>query len=302
MLSCRIVAKDYYELLGVERDASPEQIKKAFRKAALEHHPDRAEDETAAEARFKEINEAYAVLSDPEKRRQYDMFGSDRFHQQFSQEDIFNSASYGSIQDILGDLGIGGDIFSRIFGRFGGRGGRSPDPYAAAPARGQDAESTVTVTFEEAVHGGERQISIGAPNGPKRSLNVKIPAGTMDGTRLRLKGQAGGAPPGDLYLRLQVLPHPHFRRRGNRDLEVEVPIDVLALILGGSTLVPTIAAGNKKVKIQPGTQPGLAIRLRGFGVPLDPPGDLYAIIRARIPQHLTGEQRALLEQLRATGL
>jgi curved DNA-binding protein len=299
------VAKDYYELLGVARDASADEIKKAFRKKALEHHPDRAEDKVAAEARFKEINEAYAVLSDEQKRRQYDMFGSDRFHQQFSQEDIFDNSRVGSIQDILGDLGFGGDIFSRIFGRFGGRGpaGFGGDPFGAAPARGQDAESVITVSFDEAIAGGDRQIAVGPPGGPTRSLNVKIPPGTTDGTRLRLKGQAGGTPPGDLYLRIQVLPHPRFRLRDNqRDLEVEVTVNVLDLILGGSASVPTLRAGDKKVKVQPGTQPGTTIRLKGFGVPGEPAGDLYATVRATFPEDLTDEQRELFEKLRATGL
>jgi len=288
------VAKDYYELLDVARDASQDEIKKAFRKQALEHHPDRAEDKVAAEARFKEINEAYAVLSDEAKRHQYDMYGSDRFHQQFSQEDIFDNTSFGSIQDILGDLGFGGDVFSRVFG---GRG-----PGGPRPARGQDAESAITVSFDEAIAGGERQIAVGPPGGPTRSLNVKIPAGTMDGTRLRLKGQAGGTPPGDLYLRIQVLPHPHFRLRDRRDLEIEVTVNVLDLILGGSATVPTLRAGEKKVKVQAGTQPGTAIRLKGFGVPGEPPGDLYAVVRTSFPEDLTDEQRQLFEKLRATGL
>ncbi len=296
------MAKDYYEILGVQRDASQDEIKKAFRKKALEHHPDRAEgDKSAAEARFKEVNEAYAVLSDESKRQQYDMFGSDRFRQQFSQEDIFDSTSFGSIQDILGDLGFGGDIFSRIFGRFGGRGGARADPFAGAGRqRAPDAESAITIPFEEAMAGSERQLAVGPPGGPTRSLTVKIPPGTRDGTRLRLKGQAGGTPPGDLYLRIQVLPHPHFRLRGERDLEIEIAVNVIDLILGGSARVPTLRDGDKKVKVNAGTQPGTAIRLKGYGVP--PSGNLYAIVRATFPEQLTDEQRELFEKLRATGL
>jgi curved DNA-binding protein len=319
---CLSMAADYYELLGVERSATPEQIKKAFRKLALEFHPDKAKekDKARAEEKFKEINEAYAVLSDPDKRRQYDAFGSERFHQRFSQEDIFNGSA-SSLQDILSDMGFGGDIFSRIFGRFGGRGrpqrggfnpmGGTPfqGNFGDAAGTGPAVKGSVTIGFEEAVYGGERQVSLAAPGGPERKLKVKVPPGTADGSTLRLKGQGGppppGGAPGDLLLEVRVALHPVFRFRGSRDLELEIKVDVLTLVLGGTAEVPTLRDGAKRIKIGACTQPGTAIRLKGFGVPAHrkaKAGDLYAIVRAHIPETLTPEQEALFQKLRSTGL
>lgn len=330
------MSTDYYELLGVERTASPDEIKKAFRRLALKYHPDRAEDKVGAEAKFKEINEAYAVLSDAEKRKQYDLFGADGFHQRYSQDDIFEGANLGSIQDILGDLGLGGDLFSRIFGRFagGGRGGghspfggtrepfgspfpgggfngTSPFPSASAGPgmRDGDAQAEVTISFDEAVLGAERQVNLSRPGGSPRTLTVKIPPATEEGSRLRLRGQAGpsagGGPPRDLYLVIKVTPHAIFSRRTKKDIETEVPVSILDLVLGGSATVPTLCDGDKHVKIRPGTQPGTAVRLRGFGAQAsgsEPAGDLYAILRATIPEKLSEEQKALFEQLRAGGM
>jgi curved DNA-binding protein len=308
------MARDYYAILGVDRSATPEEIKKAFRKLALEHHPDRAKDKKAAEAKFKEINEAYAVLSDEQKRRQYDMFGPDQFRQQYTQEDIFSDSSFGSIQDILGDLGFGGDIFSRVFGRFGRstRYPRSANPFSggfSGQMRGQDGQSEITIGFDEAVLGGDRQLSIGQPGGPPRTLKVRIPPGSRDGSKLRLKGQGGagppGAPPGDLYLTIRVTPHPRFAWRGERDLQVEVGVPVVDLVLGGSVAVPTLGGGEKRVKIRPFTQPGTALRLKGLGAPQagsTPAGDLYAIIEALIPESISQEQKELFEALKKSGL
>ncbi len=308
-------------LLGVERSASQDEIKKAFRRLALEHHPDRADDKVAAEAKFKEINEAYAVLSDEEKRQQYDMFGAEGFRQRYSQEDIFGGANVGSIQDILGDLGYGGDIFSRIFGGFG-RGGRqtghgggtnpfggNPFAGAAGAIKGGDVTAEVTIGFEDAIFGAERELRTMQQGGQQKTLKIKIPPATGDGNKLRLKGQGGPSPgtgpPGDLYLEIKVAPHPLFRRRSARDLEVDVNVGLVALALGGSVDVPTLRDGIKRVKVRPGTQPGSAIRLKGFGVPESKgktAGDLYAIVQASIPAKLDDEQRALFEKLRTSGL
>jgi curved DNA-binding protein len=326
------MAKDYYEILGVSRDASAEELKKAFRRLAMQHHPDRAEDKVAAEAKFKEINEAYAVLSDPEKRKQYDMFGADHFHQQFSQEDIFRGFNFGSIQDMLGDLGFGGDVFTRVFGGSqGGRrghraGARGFDPFGAGapfpggfgagftghggPVKGQDTQAEVTLPFEEAILGCERQLSLSQPGGgAARSLKVKIPPGTADGSKLRLKGQGGpgpaGAEPGDLFLQVRVGPHPRFQRRGEQDLQTEIHVSVTDLVLGGTAVVGTLQGVDKRIKVRPGTQPGTALRLRGFGVPKSksrPAGDLYAIVQVSVPQDLSEEQTRLFEQLRSSGL
>ena len=310
------MAKDYYQLLGVERSASADEIKKAFRKKAMEHHPDRAEDKEAGEAKFKEINEAYAVLSDTEKRQAYDTYGADGFRQRFSQEDIFNSANFGSFSEMFGDMGFGGDVFSRIFGGGGQRSGfggssffNQGNPFGGGPAKGQDAETKITVSFDEAINGGERQISLRQPDGGTRSLNVKIPPGSKNGSKLRLKGQAHAAPAGgtagDLYLEIDVAAHPEFRRRGERDLEVDVSIGLVDLALGCSIDVPTLRAGEKRIKIKEGTQPGTAIRLKGFGVPASGSrvvGDLYAIVQVSAPEELSAEQKKLFEKLRKSGL
>ncbi len=313
------MAKDYYKILDVERSASADEIKKAFRKKAMEHHPDRASDKVAAEAKFKEANEAYAVLSDPEKRQQYDRFGAEGFGRRFSQEDIFSNFDFGSVQDIFGGGGGGGDIFSKIFGGFGGFGGSGGascgggscgcNHQTGGPPRGQDARSEITVGFEEAALGGERQITLQVPGQGTRSLKVKIPAGTRDGSKLRLKGQGApaqaGGQAGDLYLEIKVAPDPRFRRRDEHDLEVDVTLPVLELILGGSVEVPTLRDGIKKVKIRPGTQPGTTIRLPGFGLPTIKKagqGDLFALLRTVVPDQLSDEQKTLFEQLRESGL
>ena len=313
------MAKDYYQLLGIERSASADEIKKAFRKKAMQHHPDRAEDKVAAEAKFKEINEAYAVLSDTEKRQAYDTYGADGFRQRFSQEDIFNSANFGSFSEMFGDMGFGGDLFSRIFGGGGGKragsgfGGSSffnqGNPFGGGPAKGQDAETKITVSFEEAINGGERQISLRQPDGGSRALNVKIPPGSQHGSKLRLKEQGHPAPaggtPGDLYLQIEVAPHPHFRRKGERDLEVDVSLGFVDLALGCSVEVPTLREGTKRIKLKAGTQPGTAVRLKGFGVAArgaKPAGDLYACVQVSVPEELSSEQKKLFEKLRKSGL
>lgn len=308
----RILAKDYYRLLGVEKTASADQIKKAFRKKAMEYHPDRAKDKAAAEAKFKEINEAYAVVGDEEKRRQYDMFGSEGFGQRFSQEDIFKNFNFGSIQDVLGDLGGGGDIFSKIFGGEAGAG--KPFNFhfrsSASPqdSRGGDVETTTSISFEQAVCGGEHLVSVTQLTG-QHNLKVKIPAGTQNGRKMRLRGKGHpatlGGPVGDLYLTFKVQPHPALRYRGQRDLEVDVAVGIIDLVLGGGADVLTLDQGSKRIKIKAGTQPGTTIRLRGFGVPANSEhaaGDLYAIISAKIPDRLTQDQQALFERLRESGL
>lgn len=315
----RAVAQDYYKMLGVERSASQDEIKKAFRRLALEHHPDRADDKVAAEEKFKEINEAYAVLSDEEKRKQYDMFGAEGFRQRYTQEDIFGGANVGSIQDILGDLGYGGDIFSRIFGGFGRGGrqaGRAGNPFGANPyagsagaIKGGDVTAEVTIGFDDAIFGAERELKMVQQGGQQKTLKVKIPPATEDKTKLRLKGQGGpspgSGPPGDLFLVVNVASHPQFRRRSARDLEVDVDVGLITLALGGSVDVPTLRDGNKRVKVRSGTQPGSAIRLKSFGVPESkgkPAGDLYAVVQASVPPELNDKQKALFEKLRDSGL
>ena len=320
------MAKDYYQVLGVTRQTSAEDIKKAFRNLAMKHHPDRAENKAEAEAKFKEINEAYAVLSDAKQRAQYDMYGSETFHQRFTQDDIFNKANFNSVQDILSDLELGNDIFSKIFGRFGRghesarRAGNAPGRSAGFSGAGRatshsagptssDAETELPITFEESVFGGEKQVTLNDSQGNPKTLKIKLPPGTEEDGKLRLKGQGGrtmaGAPPGDLYLRLKIQPHPVFKRRDSRDLETEIEVSIVELALGGVAVVPTLREGDKRVKVKENTPPGTALRLRGFGVPghgSTPAGDLYALLRAKLPTTLSPEQKSLFEQLRKTGL
>ncbi len=296
------MGKDYYAVLGLEKSASAEQIKKAYRKLAVKYHPDKNPGDQAAEERFKEVSEAYAVLSDPEKRRQYDQFGQDGFHQRFSQEDIFRNADFG---DIFREFGFGGgdDIFSQLFG-----GGRTSSFHRQRPrpVKGQDYLMRITIPFRQAILGGERRIDLDR-DGTAEHIQVRIPVGVEPGQKLRIAGKGGasssGGPPGDLLLEIQITPDARFKRDG-RNLIHTVKVPLTGACLGTSVDVPTLD-DVKRVKVKPGTQNGGKIRLRGYGVPGragQPAGDLYVIVEVKVPSHLSSEQKALLEQLRETGL
>ncbi len=306
--------KDYYQVLGVTRDAGPEDIKKAYRRLAMQFHPDRNPGDKAAEERFKAINEAYAVLSDPEKRKQYDQFGSEGFHRRYTQEDIFRGFDFQSIFRDFG-LDLGGDLFESLFG--GGGRGRSRvhvrwgDPFGgggAGPraARGQDASMDLPISFYESVQGGERVLSIPGPGGGFEKVHVKIPPGIMTGQRLRVQGKGypgprGGAR-GDLYLDVRVEPDPRFSRDG-ADLRCDVRVPLSTLILGGTVEVPTLT-GPRKVKVRAGTQAGTHLRLKGEGAP-GPDGrrgHLLARLLPVIPERPSERVRRLAEELRAEGL
>lgn len=306
--------KDYYKILGVPRDASLEEIKKAYRRLALKYHPDRNPGDKEAEEKFKEINEAYAVLSDPEKRRQYDMMGAQAFSQRYTQEDIFRGFDIG---DLLKDLGFGtSDIFSFIFGSPGVRRVRIRTggvPFEEttffgeegfAPRRGQDLETEVTVTLEEVLRGTERTLRLRYPDGSEGEIVVKIPPGVQDGQKLRIAGKGGpGNPPGDLYVRVKILPHPFLRREGD-DLYVEREISFSEACLGTTIDVPTLE-GTKAVKVPPGTPSGAKLRLKGLGLPRlkeGGRGDLYVVVKVRVPKTLTSEQREAVEALKRVGL
>lgn len=290
---------EYYKTLGVSKNATADEIKKAFRKLAVKYHPDRNAGDKNAEEKFKEINEAYAVLSDPKKKEQYDTFGSSGFHQQYSQEDIFRGFDFGGT---FKDMGMGGgeDIFSRIFSG-AGRGG-----FRAAPAQGQDHEMQLSVQFREAVEGVEKLIAF-LRNGVREELKVKIPAGVENGSKIRISGKGGagdrGGHPGDLYLIITVMPDPVFIRDGG-DLFVERAISFSTACLGTSLDVPTLE-GDKRIKVPAGIQPGTKIRLKGCGVKQlgsNTKGDLYVKIAIHIPTVLTEDQKKLVEQLSAKGL
>lgn len=298
--------KDYYKILGVEKNSSAGDIKAAYRKLAKQWHPDKNPGNKSAEDRFKEISEAYAVLSDPDKRKQYDMVGSERFHQQFSQDDIFKG---GNLNDILREMGFG-DFSSTFGGRgggfrinFGGT-GFGGDPFGmGGQIQNLDAEAELAITFEEAAKGTQKELAL--QSGPKReTVKVKIPAGIRSGERLRLAGkgtQAGGRR-GDLYIQITVPPHSLFRREGD-DIIVRADIDISTALLGGVAEVNTLE-GVRTVKVPAGIQPSQKIRVRGQGIHRagSAAGDLYAEIVFRVPAHLTDEQKRVAGELHRVGL
>lgn len=313
---------NYYEELGVAKESTPEEIKKAYRKLALKHHPDRNEGDKAAEEKFKKISEAYAVLSDPEKRRQYDSFGSTGFQQRYSQEDIFRGSN---IDDILREFGFGG---------FGGRGGATfrtstGGGYARGgggnlfetifqqaneqQARGRqsikggDLTFELAITLSEVLLGAEKTISL-RRDGKMENVSVKVPQGIESGKKLRLAGKGSpaphGGPPGDLYLVIRVEPHEYFTREGN-DLIVEVPISFSAACLGTEVSVRSLEDRELKVRIPAGIQPQAKLRLKGHGVPAGPSGgrgDILVKVSIMVPKKLTAEQKKVVEKLVDTGL
>ena len=314
--------KDYYTLLGVSKTATADEIKKAYRRLALKYHPDRNKGDKEAEEHFKEINEAYAVLSDQEKRHQYDMFGAEGFRQRYSQEDIFQGFDVG---DVLKDFGFGtSDIFSVLFGGGRGRGrvryttyGGPPgaggadfaDYFArggAAPSPGSDTITDLTITLEEAAKGAEKLISI-HKDGKVEKIAVKIPPGIDTGKKLRVAGKGesgpGGGPAGDLYVRVNVQKHPHFTREGS-DIYIDQEIKFSEASLGTTIEVPTLN-GIKKVKVPPGTSGNTKLRLKGEGMPHlkgRGKGDAYVRIVIKVPKKLTSKQKALVEDLAEEGL
>jgi curved DNA-binding protein len=320
--------KDYYTVLGVNKNATADDIKKAYRRLALKYHPDRNKGDKDAEERFKEINEAYAVLSDQDKRRQYDMFGAEGFRQRYSQEDIFQGFDIG---DVLKDFGFGtSDIFSVLFGggRGKGRGFRyttytgpfgqhgagegSPgfEDYFArggtGSSQGRDTVSDLIITLEEAAKGTEKLISL-QRDGKVEKIAVKIPPGIDTGKKLRVAGKGerapGGGPSGDLYVRVNVQKHPIFHREGN-DIYFDREINFSEAALGTNIEVPTLN-GIKKVKIPPGASGNTKLRLKGEGIPHlkgKGRGDAYVRIAIRVPKKLTSKQRELVEGLAKEGL
>jgi DnaJ-class molecular chaperone len=299
--------KDLYGVLGVSRDADEDAIRKAYRQLARRYHPDVNPGDEEAEESFKAISEAYAVLSDPERRRNYDEFGeisleggfdADKARQAFGRR--FGAGGRGG-----GFFARGGEsfhfddlegLFSDLFARSGGPRGR----------RGADHEAEIELDFVDAVRGGEHRLSFARPTADGRArretLSVRIPPGVADGGRIRLRGKGseglGSGEPGDLYARIRIRPHPFFRREG-RDLYLDLPVSVREATLGAKVQVPTLD-GRVTLTIPPGTDSGSKLRLRGKGVPSPSsgaPGDLYVVVQICVPRDLPPEVAEKLEEL-----
>jgi curved DNA-binding protein len=293
--------KNYYEILGIPKDASKDVIKDAYRKLALQYHPDRNKS-PGAEEKFKEISEAYAVLSDDEKRQQYDNLGKTGFDQKYTREDIFRGADFDSIFRDMGVSSGFGDLFSVFFNG-------QDFIQRQRPIRGRDIGYEVYITLEEAAHGVEKEIPIQRIEKDRkrlvrreRKITVKIPVGIPEGYRLRLPGE-GDAPPekgpsGDLYIIIHTMPHQYFKREGD-DLLYNLHINIPQAALGTEVTIPAIE-GKAAFRIHPGTQPGQILRVKGRGMPrMDGygRGDLRVRVNVVVPKKLTQHQRALLEEL-----
>lgn len=297
--------KDYYKILGVPRDAKAEEIKKAYRRQARKFHPDVSK-ETGAEEKFKDINEANEVLSDPEKRSAYDQLGYYQPGQDFRPPPNWGGrgAHSGGGADFSGmDFS---DFFAQMFGgdMGGGMGGQPGATHRRRTApRGQDIEATLSLSLEEAFHGCEKQISLpgSAQSGGQNSVKMRIPAGSLPGQRLRLSGKGqpspmGGAP-GNLLLTLQISPHALYRLEG-RDIYLDTPITPSEAALGATLTVPTLS-GNLRLKVPVGARSGQKLRLTGRGMPSsDGTGDFFVQLQIVLPPSLSEEERDLYERLR----
>ncbi len=316
------MAEDYYKVLGVAKSATKADIKKAYKKLAMKFHPDKNKGDKQAEEKFKRINEAYAVLSDDNKRKQYDNFGAEGFSNRFSQEDIFRGFDFGNIFE---EFGLGGDLFSTILGggrnksgkgspfsfNFGGGGG---SPFGKQPYSGEaghkssnvDREVELRLTFEEAIIGGKKSISLNSGAGMDRII-ISIPSGIGEGKKLKVKGKGNidqmTGRRGDLFCRISISPHPYFKREGN-DLIVEKEVNLTDLVLGGKVDVTTLDNVRIELKIPPLTRNNSFLRIKGKGVASARgiPGNLLVRLSAKLPEELDDKQRGLFEKLAKTGL
>jgi curved DNA-binding protein len=300
---------DYYKILGVNKTASEEDIKKAYRKLAMKYHPDHAKGDKSSEEKFKKISEAYAVLSDKEKRKQYDTFGSAGFQQRFSQEDIFRGSDFESIlNELFGGSGSPFGSGSRMGFSFGGGGpfNRYHRRQQAQP-KGADLEYELPISLQEVTNGAQKVVSF-QHKGRGEKLTVKIPKGMISGKKLRIAGKGEpspyGGPAGDLYIKSKVIAGPEYEIDGY-DLYINRDIKLTEAILGGHISVPTLSGNELKLKIPPGTRHKTKMRLAGHGLPHmhgKGQGDLYVRIHVNIPGRLTKKQKGLIEQLAESGL
>ncbi|MEW2424055.1 J domain-containing protein [Streptomyces nigra] len=309
------MAQDFYEVLGVSRTASQDEIQQAYRKLARKYHPDVNKD-PGAEERFKDLNEAYSVLSDPKTRARYDRFGEDyRRVPEDWEERVGAGAGPGGGFRARRTAGAGGprvrytgfgDDFAGegidiedLFGSFFGAGG------APGGVPGADQEAELPLTVEEAYRGGRRTVTLAGPTGQPRRYEVDVPPGVTDGQRIRLAGEggrgSGDAAAGDLYLRVRIQPHPQFRLDG-RDVYVQLPVTPWEAALGATVPVPTPGGSTAKVTVPAGSSSGRRLRLRGEGMPnpRGADGNLYAELRIMVPPKLSDRERELFEELAAT--
>ncbi len=297
--------KDYYKIMGVKRDATQDEIKRAYRKLARKYHPDVSK-EADAEARFKEVGEAYEVLKDPEKRAAYDQLGANwKAGQEFHPPPDWNTGFEFSGGGFTGgDASAFSDFFETLFGReFTGGGGRGP----AYHARGEDHHARILIDLEDAYHGANRTITLQVPeldahgrlHTRQRTLKVHIPKGVKQGQRIRLAGQGapgmGKGPAGDLYLEVAFKPHPFYRIEG-RDLYIELPLAPWEAALGAKVKVPT-PGGVVDLKIPPNSKAGRKLRLKGRGIPNKPAGDLYVVLQIVLPPADSEQAKALYHQM-----
>lgn len=312
--------RDYYDILGVPRDAGDDQIKRAYRKLAKQYHPDQNKGNKSAEAKFKEVQEAYDILSDKDKRARFDQFGKAGVDPHFSPHSgggyTYSGGGYpggspfGGGQSVefnvedLGDFFSGGgrgrggpSIFDQFFR---GRGGAAAEPDEPRPSASRDIEHTIQLAFDQAIHGTTLDLEISGARGKRERVNVKVPPGIRDGQRIRLAGKgapaSGRRPAGDLYIVCRVGEHPYFRRE-NDDIYLDVPVTFGEAGLGAKIDLPTLD-GIRTVTIPPGTTTGARLRLAGLGVTRKDGsrGDHYAVIKIVAPPKLSDDQRQLLER------
>ncbi len=322
------MAEDYYQILGVDKNASQSDIKKAYRKLAQKYHPDKAQGDKDAEAKFKKISEAYAVLSDAEKRKQYDTYGSEDFQQRYTQEDIFKNFDLG---DILREFGFGGDAargFSGGFGRKFSGGPKGRTFYSTGGdmgenaffqnmgggfgqkqqrTKGRDLEHEISLSLQEILNGSRKTLSINQ-GGTTKTVTVKIPKGMTKGKKIRLQGKGEpsphGGPDGDLYIKSRPAPAPGFDLDGN-DIYMYKEIKLTDAILGTKITITDPAGNSINLTIPPGTKSRAKMRIPGHGVPYmkgDGVGDLFVVIQVTIPGTLSRDQKDLVEKLAETGL
>jgi len=300
---------DYYKILGVNKNTSKDDIKKAYRKLAMKYHPDHTKGDKSAEEKFKKISEAYAVLSDEEKRKQYDTFGSAGFQQRYSQEDIFRGFDFDNILNDLfggpGRFGAGGSGTRFSFGGGSPFGGHHRQQQA--PQKGSDLIYELPLTLQEVATGAKKTVSF-QHQGRSEKITVKIPKGMISGKKLRIAGKGEpspyGGPSGNLYIKAKVLGDPVYDVKGH-NLYINRDVKLSEAILGSNISVPTLDSKKLSLKIPPGTKHQTKMRLSGHGLPhMDGKGqgDLYVRIHVHIPKQLSKKQKDLIEQLAETGL